>query len=80
VDVLILRSGVAHRADRLAYANQVTSLHILSVGMQDFVRKSVGIPYGYSADIALSGISTTPATGERNSGLLRLSLASLPPI
>jgi hypothetical protein len=34
VDVLILRSGVAHRANRLAYANQITSLHILGLGMQ----------------------------------------------
>jgi len=52
VDVLILRPGVAHRANRLAYADQITSLHILGLGVQYFMRKSVRIPYGYSPESA----------------------------
>ena len=52
VDVLIVRSGIAHRANRLAYANQITSLHILGLGVQYFMRKSVRIPYGYSPESA----------------------------
>ena len=56
VDVLIVRSGIAHRANRLAYANQITPPHLLGLSMQDFVRKSIGIPYGYSANTAFPGV------------------------
>ena len=56
VDVLIVRSGIAHRANRLAWANQITPPHLLGLSMQDFVRKSIGIPYGYSANTAFPGV------------------------
>jgi hypothetical protein len=48
--------GVAHRADQLASGNRVAYRHMLSVSMQYFVKKTVLVPDGYSADIALSGI------------------------
>ncbi len=56
MDVVIHRTGVAHPADRLAYANQIASFQILSMGVQYFVRKAVRIPYGYSSESTLPRI------------------------
>lgn len=56
VDVRILRSGIAHRADDLACDNRIADRDMPCLGMQDLVKKAVPVPDRYSADRALSGI------------------------
>ena len=80
VDVLIVRSGIAHRANRLAYANQISPPHLLGLSMQDFVRNPLASRMAILPTLPSPAFVTMPATGDRSSGLLRLSLACLPPI
>jgi hypothetical protein len=63
-----VHASIAHRADRLAEAHQITYLHILSMSMKDLMRKAVRILDGNSPYTARSGICTTPDTGDRNVG------------
>jgi hypothetical protein len=53
--MVVMRSRVAHRTDHLARGNRITDRHMLTMGMEYFVRKAVRIPDGYCSIFVVLG-------------------------
>jgi hypothetical protein len=51
-----VHSGVPHRADQLACHNRIANRHMPRMSVQDLVKEAILVPYGYSPDIALTGV------------------------
>ena len=54
--IFAIYPSVAHRADQLARGNRITYRDMPRIGMQDFMKKAVRIPDGYSPKRTLPGI------------------------
>jgi hypothetical protein len=54
--ILVPQAGLAHRADQLARDDRIARGNMPNVGVQDFVRKAIGISYGNSSNCAFPRI------------------------